>query len=174
MEELSYKQLAELLLAHGELSIQEAEELMGGDIDDSNPEWESDDHLMKIGENPAALKAARSLDGIAEGRMQKITRELFEDLEKSVGGKYTSKHMTSGGNWSYTYSTGTGATQRSDNKGSKSTAPQKDKSTQTDSHINYRAHVGGKTYGIKAKNPRQKALLEKARQRLRGKAALSS
>lgn len=175
-EELNFKQLAELLLSTGDLSVEDAEELMGGDIDDSDDRYKSDEHLMATGGNPHQVRAEHELNNLATSRsFATITESLLKAVgEPKPGAKYTARHMTSGGNWSYTYSTATGATQRSDNRTGGSTAPAKDKSTQTDSHINYRAKVGNKQYNIKAKGPRQKALLEKTKQRLRGKASLSS
>lgn len=186
-EELNFKQLAELLISTGDLTVQDAEELLGGDIDDSDDTWSSDEHLMSTGQNPYQMHAKLELDYLANTRATAAYRQeqagpfeaLTESFLKAVGepranAKYSERHMTPGGNWSYTYSTATGATQRSDNKTGGSTAPAKDKSTQTDSHINYHAKVGNKNYTIKAKNPRQKALLEKTKQRMRGKSALSS
>lgn len=191
MEELTYKELAELLLTSGDLTVEEAEELMGGDIDDSDDAWKSDEHKMKTGQNPAADRADHALDQIGHGRMAAITASLYGDLDrcclenvnKAVAGAekpghaYVTRHMSTGGNWVYSggpASTASGATQRANNKGGGSTAPVRQKSTQTDSHINYRAKIGNKDYTIKARNPKQKALMAKAKQRLRGKSALSS
>lgn len=187
MEELTYKELAELLVASGDLTIEEAEELLGGDIDDSNDQYASAEHQMRTGLNPYALRGQQELDTLGRLRawsFKEITESLFSEMEKGVKGEekpghsYTSRHLSTGGNWVYSNnaaaSTATGATQRGDNKGSSSTAPARDKSTQTDSHINYRAKVGNKDYTIKARNPKQKALLARAKQRLRGKASLSS
>lgn len=175
-EELNFKQLAELLLSAGDLTVEEAEELMGGDIDDSNDRYASDEHLMATGGNPYQRNAEDALNAVAISRsFAMLTEELFKAVgEPKPGAKYAARHMTAGGNWAYTYSTATGATQRSDNRAKTSTAPAKDKSTQTDSHLNFHAKIGNKDYKIKAKNPRQKALLEKTKQRMRGKSALSS
>ena len=191
MEELTYKELAELLVASGDLTVQEAEELMGGDIDDSDDSWKSDEHLMKTGQNPAAIHAQQEMEELGRSRMSAITHSLFADLDRNLlenidkavagaekpGHKYATRHLSTGGNWVYSggpASTASGATQRANNKGGGSTAPVREKSTQTDSHINYRAKVGNKDYTIKARNPRQHGLLAKTKQRLRGKATLSS
>jgi hypothetical protein len=176
IEELSFKQLAELLLSTGDLTVEEAEELMGGDIDDSYDQYATDEHLMATGGNPTQRKMEVELERLAERRsFATMTADLIKAVgEPKAGAKYSARHMTPGGNWAYTYSTASGATQRSDNRAKTSTAPAKDKSTQTDSHLNFHAKIGNKDYTIKAKNPRQKALLEKTKQRMRGKSALSS
>lgn len=189
IEELNFKELAELLLTTGDITASEAEELMGGDLEDDNA-WGSDAHKMASGGNPAADRAKEELVSLANRRMwaaqadcpmQAMTNELFKTVAgaEKPGHAYTQRHLSTGGNWVYSNnasaSTATGATQRADNRGSaKTTAPARDKSTQTDSHINYRAKVGNKDYKIKAKNPKQKALLEKIKQKSRGKTAISA
>lgn len=164
-EALTVAELGELLVSTGELTVEEAEELLGADIDGDDEEWESDEHLMKVGVNPRGRQAERQLGYLAQTRMlafldppepdgpltaltkAMLSGESTEDVVKAFTKTphFGKKHLTAGGNWKYDYPKTTAGGESGNPTSKRSTARPGRKST--GSAVQVRT-AGGKNYAV--------------------------
>lgn len=75
MEELTFKELAELMIAQGQLTVEEAEEFFGADLDDDDCAYESPGHQAATGYNPHAIKGEQQLRYLANERRLALIEE---------------------------------------------------------------------------------------------------
>lgn len=165
-EELTFKELAELMIAQGQLTVEEAEEWFGADLDDDDCAYEAPGHQAAAGFNPHALKAEQELKYLASSRMLSLEDLMYdgpitaltkatiaadyEDVQKAppppgVAPAYKGKHMTAGGNWKYNYARTTGSGKVAPGSPKRSTAKPGRKDTGTAvSNVS----VGGKKYAV--------------------------
>lgn len=164
-EALTVRELGEILVSTGELTIEEAEELLGADIDGDDEQWESDEHLMKVGVNPKERQAERQLGYLADRRMlaflepdgplTAVTKGFLaksfgppsEELQKAFTETphYGKKHMTAGGNWKYDYPKTSAGGDSGNPTSKKSTAKPGRKDTGSAVQVKT---AGGKTYAV--------------------------
>jgi len=166
VEELSFKELAELMIAQGLLKVEEAEEWFGADLDDDDCAYEDPGHQAAAGYNPHALAGAQELRYLASTRSLAMLDTLYdgpitalvkatiakdyEDVQKAppppgVEPAYRGKHLTAGGNWKYNYSRTTGSGKVAPPSARRTTATPGRKDTGTAvSHVS----VGGKQYAV--------------------------
>lgn len=166
VEELTFTELAELMIKQGLLTVEEAEEWFGADLDDDDCAYEAPGHQAAVGFNPHALQgeqelrylaSSRSLammDVLYDGPVTALTKATiakdYEDVQKApppsgVEPAYRGKHLTAGGNWKYNYAHTTGSGKVSPPSTRHSTANPGRENTGT---AVSRVSVGGKQYAV--------------------------
>lgn len=75
VEELSFKELAELMIAQGQLTVEEAEEFFGADLDDDDCAYESPGHQAATGYNPHAIQGEQQLRYLVNERRLALIEE---------------------------------------------------------------------------------------------------